>query len=151
MPGGPSPPVTAMTEHDVDGGAQGPLDNERANTAHWPAFSMVTAAYLAVTVSESILAPLFPIVAGQLGLDVGLAGVAFGLLTGAIAVGNLLGGYLLARLGSRPAILASLATAWAGCLVAATASGRAGFLVAQVLIGLGAGLFFAPGISAVGR
>ncbi|MBW3663908.1 MAG: MFS transporter [Actinobacteria bacterium] len=118
---------------------------------HWIGFSLVTLAYLAVTVCESILAPLFPVVADELDLDLAIAGFAFGLLTGAIAVGNFAGGYVLARLGPRTGILASLALAAAGCALAGTANARTTFLAAQALIGLGAGIFFAPGLNAVGR
>lgn len=115
------------------------------------AFGAVTLAFLAVTVAESILAPLYPSLSATMGLDLSTAGAAFGLLTGSIAVGNFAGGFLLARYGPRVGVILSLVLAGAGCASAASASGRAVLLLAQVLIGLGAGVFFAPGINAAGR
>jgi MFS family permease len=117
----------------------------------WAAFTAVCSAYLAVTVGESILAPVFPAAADELGLSLAPAGVAFGLLTGSIAVGNVAGGYVMARRGPKVAILVALVVAAVGSLLAATTTVRGLFFVAQSLLGLGAGLFFAPGISVTGR
>lgn len=116
----------------------------------WAAFAAVCAAYLSTTIGESILAPVFPTVADELGFDVATAGLAFGLLAASIAVGNVAGGYLMARRGPKPAVLASLAVVALGSIAAATSNGLETFLVAQVLLGLGSGLFFAPGINVVG-
>lgn len=127
--------------------AQGALPERRPA---WAAFAMVTVAYLAVTVGESILPPLFPVVADELGLDLRLAGFAFGLLTGMVAVGNFAGGYVLARAGARAGIAASLVVTGVGTTLAAVAGGRDAFLWAQALIGLGSGIFFAPGVDAAG-
>jgi len=114
------------------------------------AFSAVSVAYLAVTVGESILAPAFPLVADDFGLPDGSAGLCFSVLAGSIAVANIAGGYVLARRGSRVGLLAALAFTAAGSVVAASAGGLSAFLTGQVLLGFGAGLFFAPGINAVG-
>jgi MFS family permease len=116
----------------------------------WAVFTAVCAAYLAVSIGESILAPVFPVAAEELGLDLASGGIAFGLLAGSIAVGNVAGGYLLARRGPKTAILTALAVAGAGSLLAATAGSAVPFFAAQSLLGLGAGLFFAPGINVVG-
>lgn len=116
----------------------------------WPAFAGVCVAYLAVTVGESILAPLFPIVAADLDIGVGRAGLALGLLTGAIAVANVAGGHLLERRGARAGILVALVLVVLGAGVSATAEALPQLLVGQVLLGLAAGTFFAPGIQAVG-
>lgn len=115
------------------------------------AFSTVTLAFLAVTIAESILAPLYPSLVATMGLDLSTAGAAFGLLTGSIAVGNFAGGFLLARRGPRAGIVSSVLLAAVGCVSAATATSQASLFVAQALIGLGAGIFFAPGINAAGR
>jgi len=116
----------------------------------WVAFGATSAAYMAVTVGESILAPLYPAAAGDLGLGLGDAGAALGLLTGSIAVANVAGGFLLARCGPKAGIVAALTLAAAGAAVAATAPGVWPFLAGQVLLGLAAGTFFASGIQTVG-
>lgn len=116
----------------------------------WRAFAAVCAGYLAVTVGESVLPPLYPLVAADLGADLADAGLALGLLTGSIAVANVAGGYALALLGPRPPLLVALCLVVGGGVVSATAGGLPHFLAGQVCLGLAAGVFFAPGISSVG-
>lgn len=116
----------------------------------WVAFGAVSLSYLSVTVGESVLAPVFPAAAEDLGLGLTTAGIAFSLLTISIAVGNLAGGYVVARRGPKVGVLASLVVTAVGALLAAAAPATGVFLAAQVLLGLGAGVFFAPAISAVG-
>jgi predicted MFS family arabinose efflux permease len=113
-------------------------------------FATATVGYLAVTTGESLLAPLLPLLRGELGLDLRGAGLALGLVWAAIAVGNLGGGALLARRGARQGTVAGLAVAAAGGLVAAASQGPTSFLLGQALLGLGSGLFFAAGLRAVG-
>ena len=132
-----------MTTTEIEPGA--------ASRPQWAAFVAVCAAYLSTTIGEAILAPAFPMAADELGLDVADAGLLFGLLTGAIAVGNIAGGYLLARRGPKPAILLALGVAGGGSLLAAVSSSVVPFVAAQAMLGGGAGLFFAPGINAVGK
>ena len=129
---------------DAAGEAAGP------GTREWLAFAAVSLSYLCVTVGESILAPVFPAAAEDLDLDLRAAGAAFSLLTISIAAGNVAGGYVLARRGPKVGVLASLALTGPGSLLAAAAPGTGVFLGAQVLLGLGAGVFFAPAINAVG-
>jgi predicted MFS family arabinose efflux permease len=113
-------------------------------------FVMATVGYLAVTTAESLLAPVVPVVRDELGIDVGTAGLAFALLTLAIAGGNLAGGLLLARRGARQGVVAGLAVTTAGTLATAASGGRLAFLLSQVLVGLGSGVFFASGLYSVG-
>lgn len=113
-------------------------------------FATATVGYLAVTTGESLLAPLLPLLRGELGLDLREAGLALGLVSAAIAVGNLAGGALLARRGTRQGTVAGLAVAAAGGLVAAASQGPPSFLLGQALLGLGSGVFFAAGLRAVG-
>lgn len=115
------------------------------------ALAVVISGYLAVTVAESILAPMFPSVTDELGIDLGTVGVAFGSLTGSIAVGNLVGGWTLARLGPKPALLASLLLAAIGSAASALATDGRAFVIAQTALGAGTGIFFAPGIHLIGR
>jgi MFS family permease len=107
-------------------------------------FMVATAGYLSVTTNESLLAPVVPVVRGELGISVGTTGLALGLLSLAIASGNLVGGLLLARWGAKRGIVAGVAISAAGALATALSHGRLEFLLAQVLVGLGSGIFFAP-------
>ena len=109
-------------------------------------FVAVTAGYLMTTTAESLLAPAFPQIAGDLGFGTAGAGAAFAVLAGAIAVGGLAGGFLLARVGARAGAVAGLVLVAAGSLAAAAAGGRAALLLAQVVLGLGSGVFFPSGL-----
>jgi DHA1 family inner membrane transport protein len=113
-------------------------------------FTTATVGYLAVTTGESLLAPLLPLLRGELGLDLRGAGLALGLVSAAIAVGNLGGGALLARRGARQGTVVGLAVAAVGGVVAAASQGPTSFLLGQALLGLGSGVFFAAGLRAVG-
>lgn len=115
----------------------------------WGAFALVCLAYLSVTVGEQALAPVLPAVNADLAITEGRAGTAFGLLALSIAVTNLVGGGLLGRLGARTLMLAGLAATVAGSVVAATAVGFPQLVLAQVLLGGGAGLYFPAGLQAV--
>jgi predicted MFS family arabinose efflux permease len=134
----PLPEIDAATGHDP------------AAALRWVAFAAVCCAYLAVTIGESVLAPVYPVASDELGLDLAGAGLAFALLAGSAAVGNVAGGFLLARAGVRRAVLAALAVTAGGAFVAGSTASAPTFLAAQVLLGLGAGLFFAPGVNAAG-
>jgi predicted MFS family arabinose efflux permease len=113
-------------------------------------FTAATVGYLAVTTGESLLAPVLPALRSELGLDLRGVGAALGLLSAAIAVGNLGGGALLARWGAKPGAVTGLAVSAAGGLATAASRGPATFLLAQALLGLGSGVFFASGLRAVG-
>jgi MFS family permease len=116
----------------------------------WGAFALVCAAYLAATVGEALLSPTFPSAAEDLGTDLALEGLAFGVLTGSIAVANLVGGVLLRRVGATRLIVSAMVATALGSVVAATAQGFGQLVVSQVLMGAGAGLFFPAGLQAVG-
>lgn len=116
----------------------------------WGAFALVCLAYLAATVGEALLSPLFPSSSDDLGTDLALEGLAFAVLTATIALANVLGGFALRRAGSGRLIAAAMAATALGGVVAATAQGFGQLLVSQVLLGLGAGLFFPSGLQAVG-
>jgi predicted MFS family arabinose efflux permease len=111
-------------------------------------FAVVSFGYLAVTLAESLLAPLYPVLGSALGLGLGSAGLAFSLLAASIAIGNVAGGFLLQRRGPRVGASLGLGVTAAGALLAATSSTRGIFLMSQVVLGLGSGGFFASGLSA---
>ena len=116
---------------------------------HWVAFALVCLAYLGVTVGEQALSPVMPDVSSELGLSQGQSGLAFGLLALSIAVANLVGGAVLGRVGGRILMLAGLAATIAGAVVGATTNEFATLIVAQLLLGTGAGLYFPAGLQAV--
>jgi len=125
--------------------------HRRASDAstHWGLFALVCVAYLAATVGEQLLSPLYPTAAEELGLDLSRAGIAFGVLTASIAASNLAGGALLHHRSAAWVMRLSAAVTLVGAVVAATAGGYGQLLVSQVLLGAGAGLFFPAGLQAV--
>lgn len=123
----------------------------RSDRIDWIAFSLICASYLAVTVGEQLLSPLFPVARDDLGLTLGDGGIAFGVLTLSIAAANLLGGAWLTRVGPLTAIQASTVATLVGSLIAATAGGLGQLVAAQVFMGLGAGLFFPAGLQLITR
>jgi predicted MFS family arabinose efflux permease len=115
------------------------------------AFLAVNGGYLAATCAESLLAPLFPVAARELGLSVGQAGLAFALLASMLATGNIAGGFLLTHVGPKAGATIGLGVAAAGGVWAASSGGALGFYLSQAVIGLGSGAFAASGLSAAGR
>lgn len=110
------------------------------------AFAAVTGGYLAATTTESVLAPAFPLLAEDLDLGTGTAGVLFGVLAAGIAVGGLAGGLVLVRRGPRLGATLGLAVAAAGSFSTAASGSLTTVLVSQVVAGFGSGLFFASGL-----
>ncbi len=110
----------------------------------------VTLTYVAVTVGESILAPVLPLASADLGFGAAEAGRLLGILSLSAGVGNLGGGVVLGRFGPRISSLAGVGLTTIGAALAATGSGTARFTAAHVLMGLGAGIFFAGGIYSIG-
>jgi len=126
-----------------------PPDERLADRPQWGPFALVCLAYLAVTVGEQMLSPVFPSATDEFGLTAADGGLAFGLLAGSIAIANLVGGALLHHLrADRLIALSGLVTA-AGAVVAAVAPGFGVLVAAQVMLGTGAGLFFPAGLQAV--
>ncbi len=115
----------------------------------WGAFVVLCLTYLGVTVGEQVLSPVLPGAAEGLRFDESDAGIAFGLLAGSIAVANLVGGALLGRWGPRRLMIVALASTTLGSLVAAAANGFFVLVLAQVMLGAGAGLYFPAGLRAV--
>lgn len=116
----------------------------------WGAFVLLCLAYLVSTTGEQMLSPLFPTAADDLGLTVAQGGIAFGVLTGTIAVTNLVGGLWLRRTAPTRIAGWSALIGAAGAAVTAAAPGFGVLLVGQVLLGAAAGLFFPAGLQMVG-
>lgn len=109
-------------------------------------FAVVTGGYLAATTAEALLAAAFPLIARELDLGAGFAGLAFGVLAASIAVGSLVGGFALARLGPRAGLAPGVGLAAAGAALSAASGSTASLLAAQVVVGVGSGIFFASGL-----
>lgn len=109
-------------------------------------FAAVTSGYLAATTAEWVLAPLFPLLAVELGLGSGDAGVMFAVLSGSVAAGGLAGGFAIGRLGPRAGVALALAIVAVGALLSAVSQGEASLLAGQAVLGFGSGAFFAPGL-----
>jgi predicted MFS family arabinose efflux permease len=107
-------------------------------------------AYFVTTTGEQMLSPLFPTVADDLGLSVTQGGIAFAVLTGSIAVTNLVGGAALRRVAPVTLVRAAALAGVVGSVVNALSNGYATLLVGQALLGVAAGLFFPAGLQGVG-
>lgn len=116
----------------------------------WLAFTAVCVAYLATTTGESLLAPVYPVAAPELDLDLAGAGVAFAVLAFSIAIANIVSGMLLRWFAANRVIVGALVASTIGGAVAATAGGAWQFLGGQVLLGTGAGLLYPAAIMSVG-
>lgn len=134
-----------MTAHPTS------TQNEPDQRTRWWPFWAVCIGYLATTTSESLLAPIYPLVAPDLGLEVADAGTSFALLAFSIAVANLVGGVSLRRFRSNQVLAGALAFAAAGSAVAGMASSNLAFLTGQVLIGTGAGFLYPAAIMSIGH
>jgi predicted MFS family arabinose efflux permease len=130
-------------------GATTPVPS-KASIAHWGAFVLLCLAYFVTTTGEQMLSPLFPTVADDLGLSVTQGGIAFAVLTGAIAVTNLVGGAALRHFAPSTLVRMAAAAGVAGCVVNAVAGNYATLLAGQALLGAAAGLFFPAGLQGVG-
>ena len=124
--------------------------SSKASIAHWGAFALLCLAYFVTTTGEQMLSPLFPVVADDLDLSVTEGGIAFAVLTGAIAVTNLVGGAALRHYSPATLVRAAACAGVAGCLVNAVADSYPVLLVGQALLGAAAGLFFPAGLQGVG-
>lgn len=116
----------------------------------WLAFTLVCVAYLATTTGESLLAPIYPIAAPELGLDLAGAGVAFAVLAFSIAAANLASGLLLRFLPANRVIVLALVASTLGGVAGALASAPWQFFGAQILLGAGAGLLYPAAIMSIG-
>lgn len=127
-----------------------PTPDPTVTAPRWVAFTLICVAYLATTTGESLLAPIYPVAAPDLGLDLAGAGAAFAVLAFSIAVANLVSGLLLRWLPANRVIVLALVASTLGGAAGATASAPWQFLGAQVLLGGGAGLLYPAAIMSIG-
>ena len=121
-----------------------------AHTPRWAAFLAVCVTYVATTTGEALLAPIFPIAAGELGIDVNLAGVLFATLAIGISAANVAGGLLLRWWTADRVLLLAVITSAIGAAISSAANGVTVFVVGQLALGAGAGLLYPAAIMAVG-
>ncbi|MEM7286732.1 MAG: MFS transporter [Actinomycetota bacterium] len=112
-------------------------------------FALVCGAYLAVTVGEATLTPVYPAAAADLGLDVDDAGTAFAVLAFSLGSASLVGGVLLRWWTTTRVMTAALLLTAAGGAVAAAATGTGTFLAGQVGLGAGAGMLYPPAVISI--
>jgi predicted MFS family arabinose efflux permease len=124
--------------------------SEDTSGPHWGVFGVLCLAYFVTTTGEQMLSPLFPTVADDLGLSVTQGGIAFAVLTGSIAITNLVGGAALRRFATVTLVRLAAVAGIAGGVVNALAHTYSTLLVGQALLGVAAGLFFPAGLQGVG-
>ncbi len=117
---------------------------------NWVIFSLVCASYVASTIGEQVLGPIFPESTAEFGLTEADGGIAFGVLAISIAIMNLGGGWLLRRFRAQRLIMVALVVSACGSAIAANAQSFAMLVLAQALLGAGAGLFFPSGLQTAG-
>jgi len=124
--------------------------NTESRAINWVIFSLICASYVASTIGEQVLGPIFPESTAEFGLTEADGGIAFGVLAISIAVMNLVGGWLLRRFRAQRLIFVALVISATGSAIAANAQTFAMLVAAQALLGAGAGLFFPSGLQTAG-
>jgi len=108
------------------------------------AVAAVTASQTIVSMGVATLPVIAPRLAEDLGVDASLIGFQVGIAYGAGAIGALVAGGLVQRLGACRATQASLLVSAAGCAVAIAVPGFVSLAVASLLIGAALGLVTPP-------
>jgi MFS family permease len=96
---------------------------------------------LLFSAGEGAIIPIIPIAAGNLGATLAIAGLVAGLLMIGELFGNIPSGWLIARIGERPAMIGASVLAIIGLLVCLVASHPALLGFGVLLIGLAAAVF----------
>lgn len=125
-------------------------DRSHQEKPNWMLLSIICGSYVAATIGEQVLGPIFPDALSEFGLSEVDGGIAFGLLAASIALMNLIGGLTLARVGARRTIALASLFSCLGAIIAATSHSFAQLATSQILLGAGAGLFFPAGLQMAG-
>ena len=117
-------------------------------------FSLMPILFLAAIfylgfVSRVILAPLLPVLEGDLGLGHGAAGSLFFFSAFGYCAGLLGSGVVSARLSHRRTITLSAIAVGVAMLVASRSASVAGLQVGLVLLGISAGLYLPSGVATI--
>ena len=114
-------------------------------------FTYLFGVYLLAAVSETLISPLFPLIRDDLGLSVAQQASLVAALTTTIGVFNLVGGALGYRSGDRRIVRAAALALAIGTAISGAAGSYLPLLLGQIVIGVGSGLFFGPGLASIGR
>jgi predicted MFS family arabinose efflux permease len=114
-------------------------------------FAYLFTVYLLAAVSETLISPLFPLIRRDLGLTVAQQASLLAALTTTIGVFNLVGGALGYRSGDRRIVRAAALALAVGTGISGAAGSYLALLLGQIVIGVGSGLFFGPGLASIGR
>jgi DHA1 family quinolone resistance protein-like MFS transporter len=114
-------------------------------------FTYLFSVYLVAAVSETLISPLFPLIRRDLGLSVAQQASLVAALTTTIGVFNLVGGALGYRSGDRRIVRAAALALAIGAAISGAAGSYFPLLLGQIVIGVGSGLFFGPGLASIGR
>lgn len=125
-------------------------ESSRLDRPNWVLLSIICSSYVAATIGEQVLGPIFPDALSEFGLSEVDGGIAFGLLAASIALLNLIGGLTLAKIGARKTIAIAALLSMLGAIIAATSHSFEQLAMSQILLGAGAGLFFPAGLQMAG-
>jgi MFS family permease len=91
---------------------------------NWVIFSLVCASYVASTIGEQVLGPIFPESTAEFGLTEADGGIAFGVLAISIAIMTLGGGWLLRRFRAQRLIMIALVISATGAALMRSSGGE---------------------------
>jgi len=93
------------------------------------------------SIGEGAIIPIIPIVADNLGATLAIAGLVAGVLTIGELLGNIPSGWLIARIGERPAMIGASATSIVGLVICLIAPNPVALGFGVLLIGLATAVF----------
>ncbi len=96
---------------------------------------------LLFSIGEGAIIPMIPRVADDLGATLAVAGLVAALLMVGELVGNVPGGWLVARIGERPAMIGGALTALVGAVICLIAPSTVALAFGLLLVGLAAAVF----------
>lgn len=93
------------------------------------------------SIGEGAIIPIIPVVADDLGATLAIAGLVAALLTVGELFGNIPSGWLIARIGERPAMIGSAGLSVVGLVICLIAPNPAALGFGVLLVGLSASVF----------
>lgn len=96
---------------------------------------------LLFSIGEGAIIPIIPIAAGNLGASLAIAGLVAAVLTIGELIGNIPSGWLIARIGERPAMIGATAVSIVGLVICVIAPNPVALGFGILLVGLSAAVF----------